>query len=895
MLLFICYADVSAQLNRRAGKNDRKKYGTLTVRKKEAPDSAYLARLDSLHRVDSIRRADSTAMLRNSSLEMPAFSVAKDSIVEVFEDGHRKIFYYGDVSVKYQDMSLTSAYMEYDMTSGEVYARGVYDTLSKEWKGQPVMTDKTSTYNMEEITYNFNTRRARIKNMDTSMEDALVYGKKIRMLEDKSINMTGGRYTVCDADHPHYYMNLTMAKVLTQPSKKTVFGPAYLVVEDVKLPFVALPFGFIPRRPDRATGFLMPTFGEEEARGFYLRDMGMYFVFGDYLDLSLTGDYYSMGSWALDLNSRYLVKYKFNGNVSINYSHDQKGEKGTPDFFSSTNFGVKWSHQQDSKSIPGMSFSASVDFSSPSNNRYNSHSVQEALQNQTHSSISFSKNWNGRFNLSVNATANQNSRDSSYNITFPNLTFSVSTFYPFKKKNRVGKEKFYEKFSLGYNTTLQNSIGFKSSEFNISDPAFINKMNNSMTHNFSIGLPSFQVFKYLNFSPSISYGMNWYFRRYDAVFDEERKTVSMEKGDMFGAFGMVHRGSASLSISTRLYGMFNFGSYHKIQAIRHVVSPSLSFSYTPDLSGTWNGYTNYIYTDASGQERTYTYNKFTGQTGNGTKQAASASISIGNNFEAKVRDLADTTGKGSKKVKLIDQFNIATNYNFMADSLNMSTVSMNLTTTLFNKVNISASFGFDPYAVDKHGRKYNRFAVSEGQGLLRFTNASVSASYTLSGKGTINGDDGQSQQDKGKYYQRVYYHPVTGEYIPGGWLYYTNPNVPWSVNLSANFSLSKSYSYDQELDRLMTRNNITATLQASGNVKISPKLSMNVSTGYDFIAKNISTTQFSFTYDMHCFNISVQWVPVGTYKSYSFRIAANASALQDLLTFRKSNSFWNNF
>lgn len=897
LLLILGSTDVYAQLPRKARKTEKKIYGTLTIREKEAPDSITLARIDSLHKADSVHRADSASLLEKSSLDKPAFTTAKDSIVEIFENGHRKIFYYGDVSVTYQDIKLTAEYMEYDMTRSEVFAKGIYDSIAGEWKGLPVMTQNGSTYNMEEVTYNFDTKRAKIKNMDTQTDDGLVHGKSIKMFEDNSINMTGGRYTVCDAEHPHYYMNLTMAKVITKPSQKTVFGPAYLVVEDVKLPFVALPFGFIPKRPDRATGLLMPTFGEEEARGFYLRDMGMYFVFGDYLDLSVTGDYYTLGSWAVDINSRYLVKYKFTGNFSFNYSHDQKGEKGSPDFFSTSNFGLRWTHQQDSKSIPGMTFSASVNFSSPSNSRYNSHSVTEALQNQTQSSISFSKNWNGKFNFSINATHNQNSRDSSYNITFPNITFSMSTIYPFKKKNRVGKEKFYEKISIGYNTSLQNSINFKASEFNIKDPAFINKMNNSMNHNFSLGLPAFQLFKYLNFTPGISYGMNWYFRDYNAVYDEDKKSVSTQKGDMFGAFGIVQRGSASLSMSTRLYGMFNFGTFHKIQAIRHVISPSVGLSYTPDMSGTWNGYTNYIYTDSQGEQKTYTYNRFTGSSGAGQRQSATASISIGNNLEAKVRDFADTTGKGTKKVKLIDQFNIGTNYDFMKDSLNMATVSMNLTTTLFNKVSISSSLGFDPYAVDKHGTKINKFALGQGQGLLRFTNVSASASYTLSGQGTIKGDDGQTGGggNAASYYQRVYYHPVTGEYIPGGWLYYTNPNVPWSVNLSANFSLSKSYSYDRELDRLQTNNRITATLQASGNLRISPKMNMSVSTGYDFVAKNISTTQFSFTYDLHCFNISVQWVPLGTYKSYSFRIAANASALQDLLQFRKSNSYWDNF
>ena len=902
-MLAILAGTQTAQAQRR-GRKDGVRYGVMTLREKPLPDSLELARRDSLHRADSLHKADSVAMLGKSSLTAPAFSAAQDSIVEVFSDGQRKIYYYGAVTVKYDDMEVTADYMEYDMNTSTVFARGVYDSTKAEWTGRPVMKQKGSTYNMEELFYNFDTHKARIKNMETTESDGNLLGKQIKMMPDNSINVSGGRYTVCDAEHPHYYLHMTSAKVITKPSRKTVFGPAWAVFEDVAFPLI-LPFGFVPKRPDRATGLLMPTFGEEEARGFYLRDLGMYFVFGDYLDLSVTGDYYTLGSWAIDVNSRYKVNYKFNGNFSLNYSYDQTGDKDIPgDFFTSTNFGVKWTHSQDSKAHPGVNFSASVNFSTPSNSRYNSRSVSEALQNQVSSSISFSRNWNGKFNLSLNATHSQNSRDSSYAITLPNLTFSMSTIYPFKRKNRVGKERFYEKFSIGYNTAFSNKINFKASEFNLKDPEFLNKMDNSMTHNFSIGLPSFTLFKYLNFSPSVSYGMNWYFRQYHAEVDEDTGNVKTVKGDAFSSFGMMHRGSASMSLSTRLYGTFNFGNYNKIQAIRHVISPSASISYTPDLGQEWNGYRDFTYTDASGNEKLYQYNVYTGSVGKPSGRSASASISFGNNLEAKVRDFADTTGTGSKKVKLIDQLNISTSYNFLADSMKMSTVSMSMSTHLFDKVNISASASFDPYAINEKGTRYNRFAVTAGQGLLRFNTVSASLSYSISGKGAINGNDGAKDenapggsdvsQGASSYYQRVYYHPITGEFIPEGWLYYTNPNVPWSVNMSANFSLRRSYKYESATSSLATVNTFTATMSLSGNLKLTPRLSMNASSGFDFVAMKMTTTQVSATYDLHCFNISVSWVPLGTYKSYSFRIAANASALADLLRFKKSSSYWDN-
>ena len=334
--------------------------------------------------------ADSLSLLHKSSLDAPAFTAAKDSIIEDFSNGKRMIYYYGDVSVTYGDMKLTADYMEYDLNSGTLFARGNKDS-NGELQGKPVMEQGGKSYTMEEVRYNFNTQKARITNMLTQEQDGILHGRNIKMMPDKSINITKGRSTVCDCEEPHYYLHLSAAKVMTQPSQKTVFGPAWPVIEGVPMFPVVLPFGFIPKRPDRATGILFPTFGEEASRGFYLRDLGMYFVIGDYFDIALTGDIYTLGSWAVDLNSRYKVNYKFNGSLSFTYSNDQAGEKGSTDFFQTRNFGVRWNHSQDSKARPGTTFSASVNFSSPSNSKYNAMDVEQALQNQISSSISYSK------------------------------------------------------------------------------------------------------------------------------------------------------------------------------------------------------------------------------------------------------------------------------------------------------------------------------------------------------------------------------------------------------------------------------------------------------------------------------------------------------------------------
>lgn len=873
--------------------------GTLPQAKDSLPpaEDSIARRRDSLRVADSTSRADSLFLLDKSSLTRPAFSGAKDSIRQDFSNGQRKMYYWGDVEVSYENIKLKADYMEYDMSTGTVYARGTYDSLAQEWKGQPEMTQGSQTFNMEEVRYNFNTRKARITNMITKEDDGILHGKNIKMMPDKSINITKGKYTVCDLEHPHYYLKLSSAKVVTKPSQKTVFGPAHLVVEDVDLP-IGIPFGFIPKRPDRATGLLMPSFGEENARGFYLRDAGMYFVLGDYFDMSLTGDYYTLGSWAANLNSRYMVKYKFTGNLAVNYSVDQTGEKGSTDFFQSKNFGVRWSHSQDSKAHPGTSFSASVNFSSPSNSRYNSHSVSEALQNQISSSISYSKNWNGKFNLSVNALHSQNSRDSSYTFTLPNISFSVSTFYPFKIKNRVGKERFYEKFALGYNTSIQNKINFKASEFG--EPGFIDKFQNGVAHNFSIKLPDFTLFKYLNVAPNVSYGMNWFFRKSEAYFDPETNSVKTEMGKQFGTFGATHNYSGSLSMSTRIYGMYNFGKYHKIQALRHVVSPSVSMSFSPEKGKAFNGWRTFNYVDTLGVQKSYDYNIYQGQINSapGKGKSATMSISLGNNLEAKVRDMKDTTGTGSKKVKILDQFNFSTGYNFLADSLKMNNVGLSMSTSIFGKLGINCNMNFDPYAINERGQRVNKYNLLETGVPLRLTNVSTSVSYSLSGKGTVKGNDGSKSSggdgggsgNPADYYRRIYYHPLTGEYIPGGWLYYTNPNVPWSLNFNYSFSMSRSYSYVN--NQLSKKDNYTQTLGVQGNIQLTPKMSVQAQSGWDFTAMKMTTTQFSFRYDLHCFNISVSWVPSGMYQSYSFLISANAAALADLLRFKKSTSYW---
>lgn len=862
---------------------------------------------------DSLNMAkDSTSIAKDSTIhakgmiDIPVFSTAKDSTIEDFTGGKNMIYYYGDVSVKYGDMELSAEYMEYDVDKQTVYAAGIADTLGN-IKGSPEMKQGGKTYTMNNVFYNFKTGRARIKNAFSKEEEGFMRGDNLTMSQDKSLGISGGTYTVCDLPHPHYYLKMTTAKVETEPKQKTVFGPAYLVLEDVPLPLI-LPFGFVPKRPERASGILFPTFGEEDARGLFFKDGGFYLVIGDYLDLALTGSFYSKGSWNAKLTSRYKLRYKFSGSLDLTYSNDQTGDKGSSDFFQTKNFGVKWSHAQDSKARPGTSFRASVNFSSPSNNRYNETTdIGQAIQNQVSSSISYSKTWS-KMSLSINGLHSQNSLDSSYVLTLPNITFNVNKFYPFKRKNRVGKEKWYESFGLSYNTSFQNKISFKASE--VGQPDFWNKLQMGMKHSFGIDLPTFTLFKYITLAPKVSYGMNWYFSSQNQYYNPETDKIETVRTDQFGDFGATHTFSASASLSTRIYGMFNF-KRGKLKAIRHMISPSISASFSPEMGTTINGYRIYNYTDIHGVEKTLEYNKWAGGINNPPSKGKSAAISfgIGNNVEAKLIDPDDTTGTGTKKIKLIDNLNITGSYNFLADSMKLSNFNISMNTNVLEKIGISANMVLNPYAVDYRGRPYNTFnVVQEGRfRLFRLTNASVSANFSISGEGKGKGNDGSQGGSGGASglsggggginvgssatpYTKVYYHPVTGEYIPGGWVYYLNPNVPWAVTLSYSYQYNKSYQYSNE--QLIVKNNHTQTLQLSAQVRLTKDLNISLQSGFDITKLKLTTTQLSATYDLHCFQISFSWIPMGQWSSWNFRINAKAAALADLLQYRKQSSSW---
>ncbi|MDR3185160.1 MAG: LPS-assembly protein LptD [Prevotellaceae bacterium] len=825
---------------------------------------------------------------RISSLEAPVFSTGRDSVEYDLEHADRIIYYYGDVTVTHGNMELKADYMEYNSRTRVVFAKGTLDSLGNP-VGNPVMKEGDKTYSMESMHYNFKSGKAIISNVITQEGDGYLHGKTIKKMPDNSINVRGGKYTTCEHEHPHFYLQMSDARVLQNP-KQTVFGPSYLVLEDVPIFPLFLPFGFVPDRPGRAAGLLFPRFSDEVNRGFAIQDLGYYFVMGDYADLALTGSLFTRGSWSMRAVSRYMKRYKCTGGFNVDYAENVLGERGSSDYSSNTLYAIRWNHSMDPKAIPGTMFSASVNYSASAYNTYQGQSPQQALQNTASSSISYRKTWTGTpFNLSVNATHSQNMRDSSYALGLPNFTFTMNRIFPFKIKNRVGKERWFEQFALTYNTTFDNKVNFKESQ--LGEEKFTDFMRNGMKHNFGITLPSMRIAKHIQVTPSVNFNSNMYFQSTEKTYDTITKNlVNKKMSPAFSEFYMTTDYSFGLSATTRLYGVFQYGRNAYVRAIRHMITPNVGFSFRPyqDAGGT-NGYRTFNYIDQDGKARSLFYNIFEGQIYGYTSRGrtGSMSFSLSNNLEMKVRSKSDTV-TGERKIKLIDNLSANSSYNFFADSMNLSNISVSMNTTPFEKVNINGNMQFDPYAINERGTRYNKLTSP------RLISAGVSFGYSFSG-GEKGGGDAKSGEQSGAASGPIpihHYDPQTGEYLSTEWHYYADFNAPWSFNFNYGYNYSVSYNYTNE--QLIRNNNHNQTLGFSGQLQLTKAMHLGMSSGFDFKEIQLTTTSFDLRYDLHCFEFTFNWVPSGRWEQWSFRINAKSGALADLLKYDKRKSFWDN-
>jgi hypothetical protein len=796
--------------------------------------------------------------------------------------------------VKYEDIEIKADSIVIDMNTNLLFAAGRKDSTGK-IVGKPAFTQGSQLIDADELTYNFKTKRAYATNIITKQADGLLHSGYTKLLEDKTSNIAKSTYSTCDADTPHFYINLPKARIY--PGKKLITGPGNLVVEGIPLPLI-IPFGYFPVQTKKAaSGLLIPRIGQEMQRGYSLSDGGYYFAVSDYFDLSLKGNLYSNGTWMITTLSNYNKLYKYSGNFSFNYASNINGHKGLQDYSKTVNYRLGWIYTQDAKASPGSRFSASVNMSSSAYDRNNSYMVTDHVTTQRQSSVSYSRSWDGTpFNLSVSANHSQNVKTGNVSLDLPQANFSVSRIYPLKGKNSVGATKWYQEIQLSYSASLDNQIS--TADTLIFTHAVWNNMKNGFKHDIPL---SFQIRPFKNFSitPSLTYSGVMYTQKIEKRWDPaylnpdnnkiEAKVINDTTRGVF--YGQAVNPSIGANFSPQLFGTFQFTNPNsRIQSIRHVIKPSVSFSFTPALKGLSSNMYRQVQTDASGLT-TQSYSIYEGSI-YGTPSLSSKSGNVGfslvNILEAKMFPKSDTTGK-PKKVKLIDNFSINTSYNIFADSLNWAPVSMQARTTIMNKINISASGSFSLYGMNSSGRDIGVFLLAQQNKLMRLTSFSTSLDFNLSDllKGNKDAKTQGTPQNgapgvggSGSNSTNTANSEV-GRYDPYG---YTVFDVPWTMNVSYIFSYSKSG----------LTSTASQTLSVNGSVTITKKMSMTYTSGYDFKGKQVTMTQFGFTRDLHCWQMSMNWVPNGTMQMWNFTIKVKASVLGDL-KYERRKDFHENF
>ena len=865
---------------------------------------------DSLHRdslaLDSLGMnslaADTTK--KKEPLDAPVIYEASDSIVFT-KEGYAHL--YGEGKVNYQNIELTSAVITMNMDSSTVYATGVTDTAGVE-TGSPIFKDGETPYESKIMRYNFKTKKGFINSIVTQQGEGYVTSEEGKKGANDEIYMRHGKYTTCDNhEHPHFYLKLSMAKV--RPKKNVVFGPAQLVVEDVPLP-IAVPFGFFPFNSSYSSGFIMPTYGDEMNRGFYLRDGGYYFAISDQMDLKVLGEIFTKGSWGLSAASNYNKRYKFSGSFNASYLVTKTGEKNMPDYSVSKDFRIQWSHRQDAKANPNSSFSASVNFATSSYDRSSLSSLynpQQYSQNTKASSVSYSRNFpeiglniSGAFNIT------QNTRDSSLSMTLPDVNISLNRIYPFKRKKSAGDERWYEKISLQYTGSITNSISTKD---NLLFKTPLTQWENGMQHKIPVSA-TFNLFKYINIVPSFNYTERWYLRKVKQSYDASPTSRDHVKRDTIYGFNRLYDYNLSLQMNTKLYGMYKplFMKSKELQ-IRHVFTPTVSYTYTPDFGKSRYGYYDtYTYTDEDGEVRTVEYSPYEGAVYGypGKNMSQNISFSIDNNIEMKMKSDKDTTGY--KKISLIDQLGASLSYDVANKKWSDLSMNLRLKLTKSYTFNMNASFATYAYQFDENGNvvvgdrtewSYGRFG--------RFQGYSGSFSYTLNNdtfkklfgkkeedeknkdnKGKEENEDEETEEETEEQNNNSNMRKTEKASVDSdGYLAF---KLPWSVSLSYSYSIREDRSKDINIKTMRYPYSLTHSLNVSGNFKIGSRWNMTYSTGYDFTSKEMSMTTLNITRDLHCFNMSCGLV-FGPFTSYNFSIRANSSMLTDALKWdQRSNT-----
>lgn len=854
---------------------------------------------------------------RKAGIDSPVEYTAEDSMIY---DAHSGLaFLYGRAQVNYLNMQLTAAKIAMNMDSSLVHAEARPDSTAEGGLAErPIYRQGNDEYDSERMSFNFKTKKGFIHNVKTQQGDGYMVSEKSKRTADGTLYLEHARYTTCDAKHPHFYLALSRAKV--RPGKETVFGPAHLVVEDVPLP-LAIPYGFFPFNKKYSSGFIMPSYGDETSRGFYLRDGGYYLALSDYMDLKLLGEIYTKGSWGVSAETNYNKRYRYRGNVYFSYLRTVEGEKNMPDYAVTKSLKIQWTHTKDAKSSPNTTFSARVNFASENYERKNLESMYNPLsytQSTRASSVSFSHTFTD-IGLSISASANltQNMRDSSIAVTLPDLSISLSRFYPFRRKHQVGKERWYEKISMSYTGQVSNSITTKENLLFKSN--LIKDWHNGFQHRIPIDA-TFQLFKYINISPSFSFRDIMYASRINRSWDRE---AQRELADTTYGFYNLYDWNVGISANTTLYGFYKPLKFlgTKIQAIRHVFKPSVTFSYAPDFTTSRYGYRKqYERVDAAGNSSWVSYSPYSGGIygyPSGTKQGL-ISMSVSNNLEMKVRSDRDTTG--FRKISLIDELSASLSYNLAAKKQPWSNLSTRLRLKLGkNKTfSMAAVWGTYAYKFNEQGQvvtsdrtewSYGRFGRFQGMSQnLSYTfnnqtwkklmdklhgrgKSSTSADAASTDASTTNAEDANVDPDlrtgrdggKGKKKEKA-------KVDADGYLTFS---IPWSLTLSYGITMAEDRTKQINVRRMRYPFSFTQTLNASGYVRISDGWNISFNSGYDFEMHRISMTTMSLSRDLHCFEMSASIV-LKPYSSFNFTFRARASELADALKWDKRSSYSTN-
>ena len=848
-------------------------------------------------------KADSSRFIKRFvDLDNSVQFTAKDSLVFY---GKNNANMFGSSSVTYGSIDLKAMEIQMNMDKSEVYAVGRADSVG-DLEGKPIFKDPSGEYESKTMRYNFKSKRGYITDVVTQQGEGYLTGGITKKMENDEYYIKDGRYTTCDDhDHPHFYLQLTKGKV--RPNKNIVTGPAYMVLADVPLP-LAVPFGYFPFSKKYSSGIIMPSFGEDYNKGFFLRDGGYYFAINDNIDLALTGEIYTKGSWGINAQSNYVKRYRYSGSFHLSYITTITGDKGSADYSKQKNFQITWSHSQDTKANPNMSFSASVNFATSgySRNDLNSYYSNAFTENTKSSTVNMTYKFpNTKWSISTTANIAQRTADSTLTVSFPNFTLTMSQTAPFKRKRAVGDERWYEKIKLSYSGQFQNSLTAKQDVF--FKKSLVKDWRNGMRHSVPISA-TFNVFKYINVTPNITLNDRMYSSKIRRRWDP---AASAEVCDTTYSFYNVFDFNAAISLDTKIYGFFKpwkmFGD--KVQMIRHVMTPTVSFSASPDFSSPfWGYYGTYAYSDPrSGQiiNRKYSYFSHGLFGGAGQGKTGALNFSIANNVEMKVKSDKDSTGV--KKVSLIENFTVSQSYNFAADSLRWSNINTSLSLRLIKNFNLNLSATWDvyTYALNSSGNpvRVNRTRLQAGKGLGKLSSTGTSFSYTFNNatfrrkddgkKKKSNTDDGNSRPEALDQYSQNDTDDKEDSKNAKATDYQLNPdgyakwNCPWS--LTVNYSVNYGYG-DFDYEKLDYKGRITQNLSFSGNIKPTKNWAFNFSASYNFDTKKIAYMNCSISRDLHCFAMSASFVPVGPYKSYSFHIAVKSSLLQDLKYDKRSSS-----